>query len=207
MILGGPAGQVAGSGELTPLRGGCPGGRASNQVANYGPGGGGGALQIASGTSITLTTMGAIAANGGGAFGPGGNIFCFVDTPCGNGEGGGSGGAVLLEAPTVTLDAGSGIYANGGGGTCNVSGSAQNGQLSTTPAAGQTCAGQTGSGGAGSAGMTAALNGQSRGGNDAVGGGGGGGRGRVRINVPAGVTFNPSGTVSGVLSVGALTTR
>lgn len=208
VIQGGDIGMVAGNPELVPLRGGCPGGRASGASTNYAAGAAGGALQIVSGTSITIASNAALLANGtGGRKTASGAFACLVDTPCGNGEGGGAGGGILLEAPVVTLDASGGIFANGGGGSCSVNGSAQNGQRSTSVASGETCTGDTGSGGNGAAGATAAQNGANGLNDDPVGGGGGGGMGRIRVNLPLGTSFSPAGSVSGVLSAGTLQTR
>ncbi|MDX2093251.1 MAG: hypothetical protein SFX73_35740 [Kofleriaceae bacterium] len=206
LINGAAGGAVSPTSDLVPLRGGCPGGRASNASANYAPGGGGGALQLSSNTSITLDSGAILAINGGGAKGPTGPVACISGAPCGNGEGGGSGGGLLLEAPAITVNASARIYANGGGGTCDVDGSAQNGLLSPTqPASGQSCSGQTGDGGDGAVGALAAQNGEDESGDNSVGGGGGGGLGRVRVNLPVGATF--SATISGVQSVGVLSTR
>jgi hypothetical protein len=205
-VNGGNPGALSGNSTLIPLRGGSTGGHPGSTSASYGPGGGGGAIQLVSNTSITFAANGMISANGSGAFGPN-NVLCLVNTPCGHGEGGGAGGGVLLEAPTLAMDATSGIFANGGGGTCGVTGTAQSGQNSTTPAAGQVCGGQTGNGGNGAAGATAAQNGGNTSGDNAVGGAGGGGLGRIRVNLKAGGTFSPAGTVSGALTAGAVSTR
>jgi hypothetical protein len=207
-VNGGNPGGVSGTGTLIPLRGGTPGGYSGSTVsASHTVGGGGGAIQLVSNVSITLGASGVISANGGGARGPSQLILCVQDTPCGHGEAGGSGGGILLETPVLTMDAASGLYANGGAGKCGVMGSGQSGLNSTTPAAGQTCSNQTGSGGNGAAGATAAQNGGNTSGDNAVGGGAGGGQGRIRVNLKAGTTFSPTGTVSGVESAGAVGTR
>lgn len=206
-IAGGTPGGTVGVPELTPLRGGCPGGRASDAPANHFAGGGGGAIQIVSGTLISIGDGGFIAAHGAGGKGPTGPIFCIVDVPCGVGEGGGSGGAILLEAPAITVAATGGIVANGGGGKCGVFGSASGGTNNATPAPGQTCGGDTGSGGNGSAGGVAAQNGGNGLNDDPVGGGGGGGAGRIRVNLPLGTSFTPMGVVSGASSAGSLGVR
>lgn len=206
-VQGGAAGGIAGVGELIPLRGGCPGGRSGPQPASYAAGGGGGAIQISSGTSIDIGAGGFVAANGGGGRGPSNPIFCIIDTPCGIGEGAGSGGAILLEAPSITVAATGGVVANGGGGSCGVTGSGSAGLFSAMPAPGQTCAGDTGSGGDGAAGATAAQPGGNGLNDDPVGGGGGGGLGRIRVNLPLGTTFTPAGVVSGASSAGALAVR
>jgi hypothetical protein len=208
VITGANGGMVAGNPELVPLRGGCPGGRGSGAPSGYAAGAAGGALQIVSGTSISINTDAALLANGtGGRKTSSGTVACLVDTPCGNGEGGGAGGGILLEAPMVTLVATAGIFANGGGGSCSVNGGAGNGQRSTDVALGQTCGGDTGNGGNGAAGTTAAQNGANGLNDDPVGGGGGGGMGRIRVNLPLGTSFSPAGAISGSLSAGTLQTR
>ena len=82
------------------------------------------------------------------------------------------------------------LVANGGGGNCGYMTGGSDGQWSEAAAPGQDCTGmaETGSGGSGAAGAHTAVDG----GNGTVtGGGGGGGAGRIRINLPAGVTFDP----------------
>lgn len=207
-VAGGVAGGVTGNAELTPLRGGCPGGKSYLNSGSTVPGGGGGAIQIVSNTAIRLTDGGAIAANGGGArYTSAIFILCAQGSPCGNGEGAGAGGGVLIEAPVVDIAANSGVYTNGGGGMCGVNGNGVNGTLMAAATPGQVCSGQTGNGGNGGGGTANATNGVNKTGADAVGGGGGGGKGRIRINVAVGTTFSPTGDVSGVMTVGALGTR
>ena len=207
VVVGATGGGTSGTLELVPLRGGCPGGRASNKSANYAAGGGGGAIQVVSNTSITIGDGGFISVNGAGGSGPTGPLACLANTPCGNGEGGGSGGAILLEAPVIDVATGGGLAANGGAGSCSVFGSSQSGQRSATPAAAQTCGGDTGAGGNGAAAAIAALNGAAGSGDDPVGGGGGGGAGRIRVNLPLGATFTPAGVVSPAASLGTLRAR
>jgi hypothetical protein len=206
-VNGGNPGGVSGNGTLIPLRGGTPGGLSGISSASHTVGGGGGAIQLVSNVSITLGATGLISANGGGARGPNIGIACLANSPCGHGEAGGSGGGILLETPVLTMNPASGLYANGGAGKCGVTGSAQSGLNSTTPAAGQTCTSPTGNGGNGAAGATPAQNGGNTSGDNAVGGGAGGGQGRIRVNLKAGTTFSPAGTVSGVESAGAVGTR
>jgi hypothetical protein len=87
----GSGGAARGNAELTPLLGGCAGGRGGGCVGTAGAGGG--ALQISA--SAALLVSGSVRANGGnGADG------------CGNdagGAGAGSGGGVLLEGQNVTV--------------------------------------------------------------------------------------------------------
>jgi hypothetical protein len=166
-----PGGTAYGNATITPLIGGSAGATWSTQ---YGSGGGGGALEIASSTSITVGTYGAI--NAGGAGGQANATSA-----------GGSGGAILLEAPAVTV-AGT-LAANGGGGGPG----GASALASAQPATGGVSAAAVG--GDGSGGTT--LNGQ-----DATGGGGGGGgAGWIRINTGGGSatitgTLSPAQTTS-----------
>ena len=212
--LGGTGGSVVGNVELVPLRGGCSGGggKAGTLDADPAlsdPGGGGGALQVVSNTSIVVGSSAFLSANGAGGKGYTGsmNIFCSTTAPCGIGEGAGSGGAILLEAPTIAFDATAGVVANGGAGSCATTGSAPAGGLNNTPAPGPVCGGDTGKGGNGGAGSTAATNGGDGINDDPVGGGGGGGTGRIRVNLPSGVQFQTTAVVSPPASVGVLGTR
>jgi hypothetical protein len=175
-------GDLVGNEELVPLRGGCPGG--SDGLG--GPGIGGGAIQIASRTSITVP--GAIAAGGGGG--------CVS-------SGGGSGGGILLEAPVVTVAGG--LYANGGGGGCGGFSCAESASMSTTPAAGDdVCTvAQGGDGAAGDSQATDGTNDPNNAGQTDRAGGGGGGFGRIRINTLDGTvagssTFSPEPSLSEV---------
>jgi hypothetical protein len=177
--LGGPGGAVNGVDTLSPLRGGCPGGRGaanSERLAN-----GGGAVQlIARGT---LTIAGIVNAPGEGGRGGG---------PFTGGNGGGSGGGVLLEAARVVMSAG-GVMANGGGGGEGGTGNdGQSGRPALMAAAGGADLFPGGEGGAGAFGTTAAEMGREAVG---VGGGGGGGVGRIRINVSELCNIGPPSTV------------
>jgi len=169
-------GSVYGNATITPLQAGSAGGNSNN---NYW-GAGGGAIQISSGTSITVRSVGIITASGGGEY-----------------SGGGSGGAILLEAPTLDLQGY--VTANGGGGGALCScGSVpgNNGRSDGQPASGATPAGSTiPTGGNGSAGST--VNGSPGTFGDASTdlGGGGGGAGWIRLNSSSG-----SATISGTIS-------
>lgn len=182
-----PGGAATGNSTLVPLRPGCWGGN----TAGLGAGGaGGGAIQITSGTQITVA--GAI-----GAPGLGGSV---------NG-GGGAGGGILLEAPTVTISGG--LYANGGAGGCGMfSGGTSDGQLSSMPAPGGPCSnGQ--SGGNGGANTTAPTDGQTlsnTAGTKQYAGGGGGGVGRIRINT-LDMTIAGTGATSPPASLGVVAGR
>ena len=114
-VTGGAPGVTYGS-ALTDLLGGSGGGNGtpfnvSPCTNKEGAGGaGGGALQITSALSITVTVNGAIACGGGG--GRGGCINGSDSTM--SGGGGGSGGTIFLEAPSIKVDGA--LAANGGGG-------------------------------------------------------------------------------------------
>lgn len=185
-VTGGAGGSGTGCPEpaLDPLMGGSGGYAGSGLAPARVGGGGGGAVQISSYTSIALVSPTVASTGGvwaGGAGGSGG-------APGGSGPlaggGGGAGGAILLEAPTIDIHPGVVLAANGGGGGAGglmVDG--QPSQFGVTPASGGS--GSSGcAGGAGAAGNTGAVDGTSA---DAAvssnaGGGGGGGIGRIRIN-------------------------
>jgi hypothetical protein len=101
---GGGGGVVRGNATLIPLIGGCKGGKGWECSSTL-PGGGGGAVQISSGSTINVT--GVITVNGSTG----------QDATCNDsgGEGGGSGGAILLEGYTITA-ATTVLRANGGNG-------------------------------------------------------------------------------------------
>ncbi|HLK39335.1 MAG TPA: hypothetical protein VKU41_21390 [Polyangiaceae bacterium] len=158
-----PGGRTYGNATLTPLLGGSAGGWPCGTDGAAG----GGALQVASATGITVGAQGAISAGGGG----GGS--------CG-GAGGGSGGAILLEAPTVAIfgalaaNGGSGAVSNG----ANYSGS--NAAPNDQPAPGHPGTGGNGSAGKvvnGDDGATLAPDS-----GPPLYGAGGGGAGFIRIN-------------------------
>jgi len=187
---GGGAGQPAGSSNLVPLIGGCPGGQGGSGVGAGGaPGTAGGAFQCsASGTLRITSIVGAPGqagrhANGGGASGLAG----------GGGGGAGSGGGLLFEGQAVQLTGTALITANGGGGgegggTNNTGIDGQPGSTtSATPALGGNVSPPTfpGFGGNGGAGTTAPQNGQPANSIEGGGGGGGGAVGRIRINAAA----------------------
>jgi hypothetical protein len=146
---GGAGGAVRGNGNLSPLLGGCAGGRAGGCEASGG--GGGGAVQVTS--SGTLRVSGTMRANGAAGA-----------TPCGandegGGTGGGAGGAIFLEGPTVNTT-GSTLQVNGGAGGRNGSyagvyncGNSAGGAGSTNPSnpggVGRDCQGGSSGGGGG----------------------------------------------------------
>ncbi len=172
---GGTPGLANGPVTLVPLYGGCGGGAGGGTKyikAGYGAGGGG-AIQIASNTTITVN--GIIWAPGGGGGG---------SPQGGGGGGGGSGGAILLEAPAIGV---SGIIAanGGGGGAAGGNSSGYPGKVglqSTAQAPGGYSASYYARGGYGAALVWKyQKNGYVK---SIWGGGGGGGSGRIRINAP-----------------------
>lgn len=105
----GSGGAAYGNDFLLPLLGGSGGaGGAGVFSETCGGGAGGGALLIAS--SVSITIIGAIKANGGS--GAGSNFFCFLGGSRSSG-GAGSGGAIRLMAPIIS---GQGSISAGGGG-------------------------------------------------------------------------------------------
>jgi len=182
---GSPTGNVT----LIPLRTGCWGG-----ATGFGSGGnGGGAIQITSGTKITIPAGGAIGAPGYGGYVNGG---------------GGSGGSILLEAPIVSI--GGGAYANGGSGGCGsfTGADSSNGTLDTNPALGGPCDNNQ-SGGNGGTGTVAPQDGPTIAnvaGTKQYAGGGGGAVGRIRINT-LDMTVAGTGTFSPAASKGVIAGR
>jgi len=188
------AGGIAnGTDDLQPLVGGCSGGGASNSnsgVTTAEGGWGGGAIQISSRTSITVT--GAIHADGDDG-------FSDRDQGCRESWlGAGGGGAILLEAPKVALSANAMVSAIGGTGwgctpgtaTCGAKGKGGTGTAAASPG--------------GDAVFSTAL------GQDAeyYSGGGGGGVGRVRINTQSGsYTLDATAKINAVVTASTLKTR
>lgn len=183
----GAAGGSAGLAQPLPsiVRAGCPG--ASGGLIGFGVGGsGGGAIELAARTSISIT--GTVRA--GGAGGQGGGQTGVK----GGGGGGGSGGFVGIDTPTLLLGANAVLSANGGGGGGGGNGAAspgQDGSGSTGPAAGGSGA-QTG--GVGSSGSV--LGGETPGSSGDGGAGAGGGAGFIRVRAPSfgdqGAELSPS---------------
>lgn len=170
---------------LTFVRGGCAGGKGGiGQEADAGgvPGASGGALYLIAGSTIRVTSTGAVFASGGG--GGGGNPTLNIDRK-GAGGGGGSGGLIGFDAPMIAID---GIVAanGGGGGGGGDAGQGQVGGNGTTrtwdvaAAGGPNEGGQHGApGGAGGVLTTDAAAGIGLGGCCGGGGGGGGSVGVV----------------------------
>jgi hypothetical protein len=189
--------MLAGGASYGPLvtdwNGGSGGGNgsASNLCATPGALGGaaGGAVQITSAVSVTVTAAGTIEANGGGGLGG-----CTLPGEGIGGGGGGSGGAVFLEAPTVSVAGG--LFANGGGGGASsnnnvaAGGDGANGTANTTPAAGGLAAGVGATGGAGGTDVAPTAGGDAE---DSGGGGGSAGRIILRTRTTA---ASVAGTVS-----------
>jgi hypothetical protein len=100
-------GKANGESDLTPLRGGCSGGKGAKPTAcpdvMPAAGAGGGALQLSVAGKLTITATGSLLANGGvGSNG----IVCSSGSPTYTaGSGGGSGGAILLEASGFSMPA------------------------------------------------------------------------------------------------------
>jgi hypothetical protein len=166
------------------LRAGCAGGSGGGRMKSVADGGqGGGAIELAARTSVTV--IGRI--NAGGAGGLGG-----IESGDGGG-GGGSGGLISFDAPTVTLAPGSVIAANGGGGGAGADdergGDGDDALLNAASARGG--GGKSNTGGDGGAlTMFAGADGGS-----AQNGGGGGGGGSVGYVLVRARTFMSSGAV------------
>ena len=185
---GGAGGGVTGTPTLIPLRGGCDGGPYVNGMF----GGGGGAIQLVSRATISIT--GKVGANGAGGYG------------------GASGGGVLLEAAKV--DVAGAVTANGSGGAsgCVFAIFGEDGRLDDAPAAPGSiaCGNSAGTaGGAGAAGNQAAHagDGDSQSMDSAFAGFGGGGVGRIRVNTPTTADFHRSGLFSPNPTTGTTATR
>ncbi len=208
--LGGTGGPTYGTSELIPLIGGAGGGYSGGPEgdANRGSRGGrsGGAVEIVSGGTLTISATGWVDASGCGGF-----PSYDGTTPFGGG-GGGSGGSILLEAPTVEVQGN--LSVNGGGGAAGGylgdedaeewSMYGERGQPGTDTAAGggtsagaDNCNGGDGNGGGGDAGSDAP------GCTTFFGGGGGGGAGRIRVN---GQSVSITGTLSPAETSDAVTT-
>jgi len=194
---GGAAGMTS-QPTLSPLTGGCPGGKGGDGATNGGFGGG--VLQI--------SVAGTLSINGGkigapGLQGHGGDRNAV--NACGGG-GGGSGGALLFEAYAFATNGNPLLSTNGGGGgegatTFGGNGSSDNAEPGHTNDTNRAAGGNGGSpnGGDGSSGATvantaiAAQNGQ---GNNGCGGGGSGGLGLIRVNHYGGTCSAAAGTFS-----------
>jgi hypothetical protein len=200
MAAGGLPGALHSS-MISDFRGGSGGGVGGSAGAcanNLGTGGaGGGALQIFSAVSITMTAPGGINAGGGGGLGGCGSSASA-------GGGGGSGGLIFLEAPTITV--GGKLSANGGGGGgggINSGGpggeddgdNGGDGQLTNMVASGgpggENNGDRGGNGGAGGAGITDPAAGSPQ----TNGGGGGGAVGRIWLRT-RGAPATSAGNIS-----------
>lgn len=186
-------GAAYGVDSLEPLVGGCMGGGYYNpitgEVDTYGAGGGG-AVQITSRKSITVT--GTVNTDGGQgrAFGTGPRTTVT--------QGGGAGGSLLLEAPVVSFAATSKLSAIGGDG------------YGCSPA-GEFC-GSRGMGGTSTSAATAggSLSFVTAAGGSAefYAGGGGGSVGRIRINTPTSTyAADSSAVLNASITTGTIKTR
>lgn len=184
---GGARGSASGNDTLTPLRGGCPGGKGGGGGGGQG-GQGGGAVQLTAALNIAIS--GTVTANGRGAGGGSRGSH--------GGGGGGSGGGLLLESVTVTSSGR--VTANGGGGgeggdAASAGAAGEDGKDSTSAAgggwSGAFCSGDGGGGGVRS--VVPATGGNGWCWRSGGGGGGGGSVGRIRVNA---TTCAFSGTVS-----------
>lgn len=160
-----PGGAATGDDEISVLVGGGGGGGGANARGAIG----GGAIQLASNTSIAIT--GSINAGGCG----GADV-----TNAGTAGGGGAGGAILLEAPAIQIG-GTLAVNGGGGGASGIAGFAQAGRTNRLQATGDT--GTTTGGGGGYANVLSGGNGSVAAGDAA---GGGGAVGRIRFDTRLG---------------------
>lgn len=179
---------------LEPLRGGCHGGFAAGTSAFASRGGG--ALQISSSASITVSSAGSIEAGAlAGARSPPGQPAV----------GGGAGGAILLEAPRIQLRRGAILSANGAGGASGT-GDPPSSPARGAPSVGQDCRQTTfctrgGDGGHLGGGAQSSSSITANGTNNAFTGGGGGAAGLIRFNTTAtlvredGVIVSPAPTL------------
>ena len=195
-VVGGSGGTGIAT-TLEPLSTGSGGGfgqgglrRVSSDVT---PGGaGGGAIQISSAVSISIS--GRIDVGGGGGQGGRNNMNW------GAGGGGGAGGGILLEAPVLTLEDGAELLATGGGGGAGRDGSSapagQDGRRLAGPAAGGIPTGLRSADGGDSGGgaVPDGMDGETNTAGDGNGGGGGGGVGCIVLR--ALVPSAPGGTLS-----------
>lgn len=185
---------------LSPLTGGCVGGRGHDSSNRYeAPGGpGGGAVQIT--TSGVLTVSGTISSSGAGGLGG-------AQLDHNGGGGGGSGGAILLEGLQLWLSSSAKLTCNGGAGGGGREDSAglgvpgQDGALATALSAvgGQGGSPGAGDGGSGAAGLTPPAPGVF--GASVFGSGGGGaGLGVIRLNGVSSCSIDAGVLLSGVVS-------
>jgi hypothetical protein len=163
--------------NFSPLMGGCSGGVVTDGDGSGFFGDGGGALQLDSSTSVTITSSALIALGGTGGD---------------DGGGGGSGGTCIIEAPSVTI-AGA-IAANGGGGGfayppgCPSAGADASNDANPAPGGTGSCSPNF-HGGAGGTGTSVAQDGTSD-------GGGGGSVGRILIRTADGTFVGPGAVFS-----------
>lgn len=197
-------GSKSGTDDLQPLVGGCSGGgfRGGNGGDN-GPTAegmkGGGAIQISS--KISITVSGKITADGRAGNWYGRYPSCDLGF-----AGAGGGGGILLEAPNVTLLSHALLSATGGDGfmctTSVVTGESGVGKMTC----GSKGTGGDGTNAPGAGGDVTWVNGSSA--NIWMPGGGGGGAGRIRVNTASGAFVQDStASLKAVVIPGTLKTR
>ena len=205
---GGAGGATSPSSTIEPLVGGCRGGTATGRsgvaVYNASGGGGGGAVQIVSRGTVSVTGSGVIDASAGG--GRGGYI-AGVGTAS-SGGGGGSGGSILVEAPQVVIDGSSVVLSTKGGAGGGVGQGAHGQDGGTGP--GTASGGVNGSNPAGGRGGNESTfpSAGENGGVGVSGAGGGGGVGETLLNTTSG-SVNPvnGATIRSHSQVGTIGTR
>jgi hypothetical protein len=165
------------------------------------PGGGGGAIQIVSRTSITLAAGSHNTINVGGGGGDGGSSA--VPTA----GGGGGGGAILLESPIISVGAEAVLAANGGGGGgcfAGREGAGEDGPARASPASGGVSSDNPYGGLGGWAMSPSGAGGTFCNSTDYSAGGGG--LGRIDVRAAHG-GFTLGGVISGVFSTTNLALR
>ncbi len=170
----GTGGGVGGGGQpianFLELHGGCGGGAGGlGTVAGGAGGAGGGAVYLIAGNSITITSTGAIKANGAPGMGAPASA-----NGAGGGGGGGAGGMIGLDAPMLVIEGTLQVEGGGGGGGGGITTA---GHTGTGFGGGMGGDANAGPGGQGQTDLGAASVGGD--GNTGGGGGGGGGRGHV----------------------------
>jgi hypothetical protein len=197
--VGGAGGNGYGNTTQDRLLGGSGGGIGVSCMSET-AGAGGGALQLYSGTSITIGTNGGLLVGGGGG---GGGVLCSGNW--GAGAGGGSGGSIFLQSPAVAHMGN--LSANGGGGGSGAGEDDQNqpsagkpgtdGALGIAAAPGGPAQDEFGSaGGNGGATSDGPTPGEAEASGSGNGGGGGGAVGRIRVITHSGGYTDPGSTNS-----------
>lgn len=179
--IGGSGGPMSGDAAVSMLVGGSGGGGGGG--ANAFGGHGGGAIQLI--TNGTLTLTGGINAGGCGGRGPNSG---------GGGGGAGAGGTIVLEGKTVRI-AGA-LAVNGGAGGGGGNGASRGGDATLDrnfAMGGASTSGSSGGNGA----VAGRPDGDPAGSTNVDGGGGGGGLGRIRVNTQLGTAaIDPNAILS-----------